>query len=442
MPVRPRRPRRVLAAVVLAAGVAVLAATLSGVWSGPSAEQAPPIPAAAPKLADSLTHSITVAQDKLRRTPQDPLTWAQLGSAYVEQSRITADPAYYPKAQGALEKSLQQQPEGNGPALIGMGALANARHDFAAAKGWAERARAVLPDTAEVYGVLADAQTQLGDAGAATDAVQQMLDRKPGVSAFTRASYDFELHGRVDEAKQALERAVGDATGPSDVAFCRYYLGELAFNSGKLDEAAAEYDNGLAADPQNVSLLQGKAKIAAARGKLADAITGYQEIVTRVPLPQYLQEYAELLLVAGRQAEAQQQFAVLDGQQRLFAAAGVTDDLTASAIAADRGDKAGALSHAQAEWGRRQNVLVADALAWALHLNGRDAEALTYADRAAALGWHNAGFAYHRGVILAGLGRKAEAVTSLTGALQTNPYFSPLHTPEAQRALDELKAAR
>ncbi|MEU4745401.1 hypothetical protein AB0G02_33745, partial [Actinosynnema sp. NPDC023658] len=54
----------------------------------------------------------------------------------------------------------------------------------------------------------------------------------------------------------------------------------------------------------------------------------------------------------------------------------------------------------------RQHVLVADALAWALHLNGRDEEALTFADRAASTGWHNAVFLYHRGVILAGLGHK------------------------------------
>ncbi|SEO98709.1 tetratricopeptide repeat protein [Amycolatopsis saalfeldensis] len=440
MPERSIRPRRVLAVVVLVAGAVALVVSVSAGASAPAVAPVASVPAAHPP--DTLAHSISVAQDKLRRTPQDPLTWAQLGSAYVEQARITADPAYYPKAQGALEKSLAQQPQGNGPALIGMGALANARHDFAGAKTWGERAAAVLPDTAEVYGVLADAFTQLGDADAATDAIQRMLDHKPGVSSFTRASYDFELHGRVDDARQALQRALADSTSSSDIAFCRYYLGELAFNSGQVDEASAEYEQGLAADPQNVALLEGRAKVAAATGRVDDALAGYRDVVTRVPLPQYLQEYAELLLSAGRQAEANQQFAVLDGQQRLFAAAGVTDDLTASSIAADRGDRAGALSHAQAEWGRRQNVLAADALGWALHLNGRDPEALTYLDRAGALGWRNATFAYHRGTVLAALGRHAEAVTALSEALATNPHFSPLAAPGARTALDRLKGGR
>ena len=43
-----------------------------------------------------------------------------------------------------------------------------------------------------------------------------MLDHKPGVSSFTRASYDLELHGRIDDARAALQRAVADATSPSE----------------------------------------------------------------------------------------------------------------------------------------------------------------------------------------------------------------------------------
>jgi Flp pilus assembly protein TadD len=81
-------------------------------------------------------------------------------------------------------------------------------------------------------------------------------------------------------------------------------------------------------------------------------------------------------------------------------------------------------------------------MAWALHTNGRDAEALEYADRAAALGWRNAAFGYHRGMILAALGRSAEAEAQLTDALAINPHFSPLHAPRARAALDQLCSVR
>jgi tetratricopeptide (TPR) repeat protein len=410
--------RRLLAIVAVVGGVALLGTTAATVLR-PNPD---PPPASAPIAETALARAISTAQNRLRTTPDDPSTWAQLGSAYVEQARITADPSYYAKAQGALEKSLAQRPE-NGPALIGMGALANARHDFAAARDWGLRARAVLPDTAEVYGVLADAHTQLGDAAAATAAVQRMLDLEPGVPSFTRASYDLELHGRTDDARAALERALGDATGPGDIAFCEYYLGELAYDSGDLDLADEHYDRGLLADPRDVPLAQGKAKTAAARGRTDAALAGYQDVTRRVPLPQYLQEYAALLRSAGRADEADRQLDLLAQQEKLLAAAGSVDDLAASLVAADRGDAVGALRHAEAEWARRPNILVADALAWALHLNGRDAEALGYADQAAALGKRDAGFAFHRGVVLAALGRDTEAAEALEEALRVNPHF-------------------
>lgn len=438
MPSRTGRTR-FYGVLTILAGILVLAVSAATLFAAGSTPAVEPATSAA---ETSLNRTISAAQAKLRRTPQDPVTWAQLGSSYVEQARLSGDPVYYAKAQGALDRSLQLQPEGNGLAMIGLGALANARHDFAAARDWGERAKAVLPDTAEVYGVLADAHTQLGDTQAATDAVQRMLDLKPGVPAFTRAAYDLEIHGQTDDAASALDRALAAAVDPADITFCRYHLGALAFDNGALDTAEQHYEAGLRVDPRSVTLLSGRAKVAAARGRVDDALAGYRDIIGRVPLPEYLHEYALLLTSAGRTDEATQQFAVLAEQDRLLAAAGASDDLTASVLAADRGEPAEALRRAEAEWQRRQNVLVADALAWALHLNGRDAEALEYTDRAAATGWRNATFTFHRGMILAGLGRDAEAANALDLALRINPHFSVRDTPVAQQALVTLRSSR
>ncbi|MFD4671992.1 tetratricopeptide repeat protein [Lentzea sp. NPDC058450] len=428
--------RKVIAVLAIAAGAALLATTATALSRGD--DPAPAAPGAAVVRSD-VQRTITAAQERLRRIPDDAATWALLGSAYVEQARITGDPAYYGKAQGALDTSLRHKPDANGPAHLGLGALANARHDFAAARDQAELARTALPDTAKVYGVLADALTQLGAIDEARAAVQRMLDLEPGVPAFTRAAYDFEQRGDVDSARQALTRALDASSSPSDKVFCRYHLGELAFDNGDLDEASSQYEQGLLVDPLDPALLQGRAKIAAARGNLDDALTGYADLVARVPSPQYLHEHALLLRAAGRTDDATRQFDLIAQQERLLAAAGSTDDLAASVVAADRGDTATALTAAEREWNRRTNPLVADALAWALHLAGRDAEALTYAERATSTGWRNATFAYHRGMILRALGRTAEAADALDFALRINPHFSPVDAPAARAALDGLR---
>ncbi len=433
---------RLVAIAVLLVGTGLAVVTLTGVLPGRGDAE----PAAASMIPQvgrqSLNAVIYAAQDKLRRLPDDSVTWARLGAAYVEQSRITADPSFYAKAQGALERSLRVVPVDNVPAMIGLGQLANARHDFAAGQRWGEQAKARAPWTAEAYGVLADSLTQLGDADGATAAVQSMLDVHPGIASFTRASYDLELHGQVEDARSALERALGVSASPDDVAFCRYYLGELAFNAGQLTEASSQYEQGLLAVPGNIPLLQGRAKVATATGKIEDALAGYAQITSRMPLPQYLLEYGELLESAGRESQARGQYDVLAAQQQLYAAQGSVDDLAASQLAADHGDPAEALRRAQQEWARRQSVFSSDVLAWALHVNDRDREALTYADKAAALGWRNATFAYHRGMILKSLGRAADARAALSQALAINPYFSPLAVPRAWQALTELREPR
>src|SRR5262245_8654548 len=141
------RKARLGAVLVTALGLGLLALSVAAL-----VPPAAPGPAAVPGGSTStLDRWIHTAQAKLDRREQDPRTWADLGRAYVEKARITANPAYYTKADGALRTSLAQQPDGNGPALVGMGALANARHDFAAARSFGERAAAILPDTAAVY---------------------------------------------------------------------------------------------------------------------------------------------------------------------------------------------------------------------------------------------------------------------------------------------------
>lgn len=384
---------------------------------------------------------IEAAQARLRDVPGDWTTWARLGSAYVEQARITADPAYYGKAEGALQQSLALSGSGNWAAMVGMGSLANARHDFRAALDWGRRAEKVNPAAGSVHGVIADALTQLGDAAAARTATQRMLDVEPGVASFTRASYDFELHGQVEQARAALQRALLESTAPADVAFCRYYLGELAFTTGDVPGALGQYETGLTADPDYQPLHAGRAKAHLALGRTEDALHEYDQVVQRLPLPNLVAEYGDALTAAGRPDEARRQYQLYDSQRRLFAAGGVGDKLGDAVFLADHGAPAEALTAARAEWSDRQQVLVADALAWALHRNGQDTEALQYAVKATALGWRNATFLYHRGVIRHALGDDPGARTDLADALAANPHFDVLQAPAARQLLDSLGAA-
>src|SRR6185436_19174759 len=138
------------------------------------------------------------------------------------QARVTADPSYYPKAQGVLRRSLGLERDDNFAAMVGMAALAAARHDFAGALRWGEQAKSINPYNGNVYGVIGDAQVELGRYRDAFATFQTMVDTRPGVASYARVSYARELMGDVPGAVQAMEAARDIAGTPADAAWASY----------------------------------------------------------------------------------------------------------------------------------------------------------------------------------------------------------------------------
>ncbi|MEV0530962.1 tetratricopeptide repeat protein [Kitasatospora sp. NPDC050463] len=419
-------------AAVLACAGALLALGPSGPPS--SADAGRTVTAAPPPPP---TDRLAAARSAVRGRPQDPYAWSELGLAELDRTRITLDAARLADADQAFQRSLALKPDANYDAVAGAGMLANARHDFAAAREAGRRATAMAPDRPIGYLVLADAEIQLGDYPAATADTQRLLDLAPTVPGYTRAAYDLETHGRPEEARIALERARQSASTPGDTAFCEHRIGDLAWDQGQVDEADEHYRRALAATPDDHYAQAGRARAAAAHGQNEEATATYRTLVEHAPQPQFLVELAELQLSQHRDADAQPQLAALAAEVRLLDTDGGPVDPTLMLYQADHGDPAVAVRLLRTEWDRRKSVLVADALGWALHRAGQDAEALGLLDQAAATGWHTASFAYHRGTVEAALGRP-EAATDLRAALRLNPYFSPYHAPQARQLLASL----
>ena len=431
---RPAAALGLATALVLAAGLAV------GGGGQPSDAAAPPaaVDVTAAASSGDLAGTATALQDRLRRLPADWQSWSSLGAVYLQQATATADPSYYGKAEQAFARSLREKADGNDAALVGQAALAASRHDFVAARQLAEQAIAVNAYSASAHGVLTDALVELGDYDAAFRALQQMLDLRPGVPSYTRASYSFELRGDLERARTALEQALRIAADPADAAFAHRYLGELAFGQGDLVEAERQFAAGLERQPSSAPLLAGRARVSAALGNPEAALRDWTDVVQRLPEPGYVAELGDLYASLGRTEDAEAQYAVVRATEKLFLAEGADLDLEQALFAADHGDPQGALAAAERTWRDRRSVHTADAYAWALHVNGRSAEARDIAGQAQRLGTRSALFDYHRGMIELATGDRNAARRSLSSALATNPHFSVLHAPAAQAALSEL----
>ena len=385
---------------------------------------------------------VEMLQERLKQNPDDQRAYVLLGAAYLQKARETGDPIYYGKTEEALGRAVKLQPD-DFAAMTQMGVLSLARHQFREALDWGEKARAISPGTALIYGVIGDAQVELGQYDAALETFQTMVDLRPDLSSYSRASYLRELHGDVAGAIEAMQQAV-QAGGPNgeNTNWTRVQLGHLYFNSGKLAEAEAQYKQALAAYPDYVHAIAGLARIHAARGEYDEAIKLYTDATNRMPLPEYVIALGDVYEAAGRSQEAQQQFDLVRAMERLYAANGVDTDLEMALFEANhsQGQKIDeALTLARRALEKRPTIYAKDVLAWTLYQDGQYASAYTLSQQALQLGTKDALLFFHAGMIAYKLDNDTKAREYLEEALAINPHFSILYSDEARRTLQTLK---
>ena len=142
-----------------------------------------------------------------------------------------------------------------------MGSLANARHDFRAGLRYGERARAAAPGVVKPYGVIVDAQVELGRYDAAERTLQRMVDLKPNLDSYARVSYFRELHGDLPGAVEAMRLAAsagGDAR--ENLAYVQTLIGNLELARGRTADAERAYRLALSRYPGYVPAQAGLAR--------------------------------------------------------------------------------------------------------------------------------------------------------------------------------------
>ena len=378
-------------------------------------------------------------QAEVRGAPSDPDAYAQLGLAYLQQVRETGDPTFYPRAQGTFEQALRLDPE-NFTATSGLGSLALARHDFRGALALGEQAARINPDVARNYGVIADAQVELGRYGAAARTLQHYVDVKPELSSYARVSYFRELHGDLPGALGAMRLAVTAGGGTAEnVSYVQALVGKLHFDSGDYGGAEAAYRTALETDPGFPAATAGLARVEAARGEYEPAIRRLRGLVLRLPLPEYVIALGETEQAAGSTVAAGRDYRLVGAETRLLQANGVNTDAELAVFEADHGDPAQAVDLAARAWAAAPSVRSADSYSWALSAAGRDGEALRMSERAMRLGSRDPSFLYHAGMVALRAGDAKRANGFLSRLVAQSPNFNPLYGPRAQRALEGLR---
>jgi tetratricopeptide (TPR) repeat protein len=429
-------PARLVLAALLAFGVGLLISVAMRSEPPMPGASAPPADLGDARPAPGTDGEIARLQAAVRADPRNVERQDALADAYLQKVRETGDVSYYARADGLLRRAAARAPR-NPDVLISQGTLALARHEFAGALVLGQRAAALNPDSRASDPVVVDSLVELGRYGAAERALQAMVDAKPNLAAYARVSYFRELHGDLDGAVAAMQRAIsaGGAV-PENVAYVQSLLGHLELARG--NEAAARHafrEAGLAVRGY-IPAAVGMARLDATAGDLGGAIRRWQRIVERLPLPEYVVGLGETELAAGRRADARRDLALVGAERRLLAAAGVNTDVELALFEADHGSRARGVDLARRAWAQAPSVRSADALGWALTRAGRADEGLGWAHRALRFGSLDAGLRFHAGMTALAAGRRAEGRRDLRLALSHGLVAaSPWQAQQARRAL-------
>ena len=194
--------------------------------------------------------------------PEDTKLRLQAATIFIAEQRITGEHHFYYNAiEKILNGVLKLDPK-NFEAKVYKASLRMSEHRFAEAKQLAEEAKLINPKNAYVYGILVDANVELGNYEAAVSASDTMQALKPSLESYSRASYLREIYGDYPGAIEAMKLAViAGLPGSEPQCWSRNILGDLYVNNNQLQEAENAYLQNLALRPSYAQSMAGLAKI-------------------------------------------------------------------------------------------------------------------------------------------------------------------------------------
>ena len=391
---------------------------------------------AADQIPSSSDREIDSALKLVAKSPDSTLGYNQLAVIYIKKARQTGDFNLNEKAEAAVKRALEIAP-GDVPSRKLQASLSLTFHRFTEALELGMKLQHEFPKDPIVYGVLTDANAELGNYVEAVAAAQQMVDLKPNSSSYARVAHLRSLHGDHAGAVEmfTLAARITDPQDKEAQSWCLVQLADELWKNGKYPEAEKVYDEALQNFPEYFLALAGKGRIRAAQGDLETAERILVNAQNRVPNPETIVLLGDIYTVRGNAEKAANQYDLVEVVEQKLG----VPEIRLALLWADRDVKLDeALGIATNAHAARKDIYTADVLAWCLYKKNRLAEAKAAIDEAMRLKTNDARIRYHAGMIELALGNEKEARVLLQMALKTNPVFDLLQAENARAALSKL----
>ena len=302
---------------------------------------------------------------KLAKDPNDVKVRLQIATIYLSEARITGEhPYYYPAVSKILDGILYLNPN-NFEATTYKSSVKMSQHQFSEARDLAEAALKINPSNAYVYGVLVDANVELGDYKQAIAMSDKMQALKPSLESYSRASYLREIYGDFKGSISAMKLAV-EAGMPGSEPFCwsKKTLGHLYESTGELDKAQQQYDDILVVRPSYAFAYGGQAKILKEKKQYDKALEMLDKAAKIMPEFSFHEEMAEIYDLQGNHEKALAKYEEVALMLDKDAKSGHAVDLELCKLYTKAGKMDLALKHGLIEYKKRpRNIDVNHAMA-------------------------------------------------------------------------------
>ncbi|MES2628808.1 MAG: transposase [Bacteroidota bacterium] len=310
-----------------------------------------------------------------------------LAQAYIQEARITGDHGYYDQAAlDLLDDVLENEPQ-NFDALCCKATVLLSQHHFAEGLEVAETAVKINPNSAFVYGLLCDANVELGKYPEAVEMTDKMVGIRPDIRSYSRISYLREIHGDLPGAIEASKLAVSAGyPGLEQTCWARMILGHLYEVTGQNDSAEFQYKMALQERPEYPFANAGLARIEKFRGNYPQAITLLKTANKDIIEYSFDDDLTDLYTLTGNKAEAERsaekvikELSPVANQGESSNAHGHYADKELAYAYLKVNNTNAALKHALTEYQRRpRNIDVCETVAWVYYNQGQYEKARKY----------------------------------------------------------------
>lgn len=375
---------------------------------------------------------ISTLKEQLSENPENSQILTKLGAAYIQKARETNDPEFYSMSEDVLKKALKNQ-EDNFLAMAELGSVYLSRHQFKEALEMSQKALVLNPYSSYTYGVMVDAQVELGLYDQAIENVQKMVNLRPDLGSYSRVSYIRELKGDMQGAIDAMKLAVKSGSPEAEnTVWCRVQLGNLIYNTGDVETAEKIYQFVIKDFPDYIHGYGGMAKIRNFQNNYNEAIEFYKKAIEITPLAEYQIGLGEVYYLNGEKEKADEQYQKVKLTITMFREKGVDTDLELALFNADHNRNLKE-SYNEAEKSLdngSQSIKAYHVLAWTSYKLGNFTDAEKNIQQALRLGTKDPLMSYHAGKIYEKLNQNERSKEYLDFALKINPFYTKLYSNE------------